>query len=125
MATTRCPARPGTTRCSAALGSTRSTGGAGRDRLDGGVGNDDLRGGAGRDTFVFGLLSGRDIVRDYQDGIDKLDVLSNATFADLAITRVDADRDGRLDDASIVLFNQTILVLNTSVARLDEGDFLF
>lgn len=97
----------------------------GNDQLLGGAGVDTPDGGAGRDTFVLGPLSGRDIVRDYADGEDKLDVASNATFADLAITRTDADRDGQRDDASIVLLNQTILVLNTAIGQLDATDFLF
>ncbi|WP_149866262.1 M10 family metallopeptidase C-terminal domain-containing protein [Tropicimonas marinistellae] len=49
-------------------------GDAGHDRLVGGHGRDVLAGGSGRDTFVFGKGCGRDVVRDWQDGRDRLDV---------------------------------------------------
>jgi Ca2+-binding RTX toxin-like protein len=99
--------------------------GGGKDTLDGGLGNDDLRSGGGADTFVFSLLSGRDLVRDFENGKDKFDVSANADFSDLLITRVDTESDGQTDDVSIVLFNQTILVLDRSTAVIDATDFLF
>lgn len=45
-------------------------GGAGRDVLAGGLGNDTLRGGTGADVFVFN--AGRDVVSDFQDNIDTI-----------------------------------------------------
>lgn len=81
------------------LGSDRLSGGAGADRLygesgddqlDGGDGNDFIVGGSGKDTmtggsgsdvFVFNaasetstLAASRDIIRDFQIGVDKIDV---------------------------------------------------
>ncbi|NJL41368.1 MAG: hypothetical protein HC899_35160, partial [Leptolyngbyaceae cyanobacterium SM1_4_3] len=56
-------------------------GGIGNDKLNGGGGNDisfggsgrDLHlGGAGRDTFVLALNNGVDVIRDFQNGRDKL-----------------------------------------------------
>ena len=42
----------------------------GNDTLDGGSGNDILYGNQGRDTFVIG--SGIDIIKDFEDGIDRI-----------------------------------------------------
>jgi Ca2+-binding RTX toxin-like protein len=55
-------------------------GGNGRDQLIGGLGTDDMTGGAGVDFFIFRSAaespagSGRDIIRDFQTGIDKINL---------------------------------------------------
>jgi hypothetical protein len=56
------------------FGNDRLNGGAGKDKLDGGRGDDILRGGAGADVFIFEKDHGRDKVRDFKDGIDKLQI---------------------------------------------------
>lgn len=59
-------------------------GGSGNDTLNGGAGNDVLTGGSGADTFVFAAGSGRDVVTDFQAGVDGKDIvqLSKDVFAD-------------------------------------------
>ena len=54
-------------------------GGAGNDRLDGRAGNDTLEGGAGDDLLIGGIGAdcfifdgGRDIIADFEDGIDRI-----------------------------------------------------
>ncbi len=47
---------------------------AGDDILAGGAGNDTLYGGSGADTFVFDSLVGKDTVKDFQKGQDRLDI---------------------------------------------------
>ena len=55
-------------------------GGKGDDTLAGGLGRDRLQGSQGADVFVFrsaaeaGLGTGRDIVRDFQPGLDRIDM---------------------------------------------------
>ncbi|WP_185829157.1 Ig-like domain-containing protein [Sphingomonas ginkgonis] len=53
-------------------------GGNGNDKLTGGAGADTLSGGAGNDTFIFGandsLPSLRDLITDFTDASDKLDL---------------------------------------------------
>ena len=51
-------------------------GGRLRDTLVGGEGNDTLIGGAGRDTFVVEQLvgNGSDIITDFQNGVDRIDI---------------------------------------------------
>lgn len=54
-------------------GNDRLYGDAGNDTLIGGAGKDVLTGGSGRDRFVFtGADDGRDTVRDFRSGTDKL-----------------------------------------------------
>ena len=80
---------------STAGGSGRMWGGSGNDVLSGGsqsdwlaggAGNDVLIGGGGADTFVFGPTSGSDLVRDFAQGTDKIDLfnLDVANFATLS-----------------------------------------
>ena len=60
-------------------------GGIGNDKLTGGKGNDVLNGGRGRDTFVLALGDGRDILQDFQDGQDKIELGKGVQFSDLSI----------------------------------------
>ncbi len=57
---------------SGGAGSDRLFGGNGADRLNGGGGNDKLTGGAGADTFIFNRLTDgeKDVIRDFQNGVD-------------------------------------------------------
>jgi Ca2+-binding RTX toxin-like protein len=67
---------------------------AGNDRLVGGAGGDDMTGGLGRDTFVFnlaersGFVHQRDIVRDFEVGVDKIEFAGTGvdSMSDLTIT---------------------------------------
>ncbi len=49
-------------------------GGAGNDTLYDSAGDDTLTGGAGADIFVFGFLTGQDIITDFEDGLDKINL---------------------------------------------------
>ena len=60
-------------------------GGTGDDLLIGGPGDDTQTGGAGVDTFVFGTLQGADTIADFEDGIDRINLVG-VTFADVDIT---------------------------------------
>lgn len=78
-------------------------GGAGNDIIYGGGGADTLWGGTGSDVFVFGAVSdsapgAADIIKDFQSGIDKIDVSALTKLAGLNF--VDAFT-GRAGDAVI------------------------
>ncbi|MEL6334375.1 MAG: hypothetical protein AAFQ76_17505, partial [Cyanobacteria bacterium J06626_26] len=60
-------------------------GGDGEDVLKGGAGNDTLRGGHDKDIFVIGLDGGRDIIRDFEVGIDYIGLADGLTLDHLAI----------------------------------------
>lgn len=57
----------------------------GDDVLSGDLGDDTLAGGNGRDIFVLQSNSGSDIILDFIDGEDVLELPANLSFTDLAI----------------------------------------
>ena len=101
----------------------------GDDVLLGGRGNDTLWGDAqdhtldaehaGADRFVFGKVSGKDTIGDFQHGIDTIDVqqLGYTSFAQLTINETGGD--------SIVHFNGINQVRVEDVTGLTAADFLF
>ena len=62
-------------------------GNGGNDTLDGGVGNDWLYDSSGDDVYLFGVGSGQDVVVDYGDSSDTLQLAAGITEADLAVSR--------------------------------------
>ena len=93
-------------------------GGNGADTIEGGAGDDRLTGGNRADVFVFASNSGDDIVADYEDNRDKLQIDGNFSFVD-----IDIDQDGA--DAIISFGAATITLLNQDATELTETDFLF
>lgn len=69
----------GNDRLNGGEGDDTLSGGEGVDRLNGGKGDDNLRGGdfgnkINKDIFIFKKNDGNDIINDFQDGIDLLDL---------------------------------------------------
>lgn len=62
-------------------------GGGGDDRLKGGGGDDDLVGGGGRDLFHFQRHAGRDWVRDFEQGDDRI-LVRGGDFDELRFERL-------------------------------------
>ncbi|WP_427450981.1 calcium-binding protein [Litorimonas sp. WD9-15] len=83
---------------------------SGNDTLNGGAGQDTLTGGAGADVFVASQGNGVDIITDFEDGTDMID-LSDFTEAEI---------QGALDGA-FVLDGNLILALGGGVAVVLEG----
>ena len=99
-------------------GADKLRGGGSKDTLDGGEGADVLHGGGGRDLFVFADAQGRDLVRDFRNGQDKLMFEGASSFADITITSQGAH--------VVVSFGAIDAMLRkTSAAELDQGDFIF
>lgn len=97
-------------------------GGAGADRLRGDKGNDMLTGGADADRFTFNRQGGNDVVTDYDDAQDRLDV-TNFRFASGQDVVDRAEQVGA--DVVITLADGvTITLQNTNLAVIDAGDFL-
>ncbi len=95
-------------------------GGAGKDSLAGGGGDDTLVGGSGADVFIFRPNGGNDIITDFQDRSDKIDLSGyDITFADLGLTAIGRDVLITLPDGDSILLQKVALKL------LDPGDFLF
>ena len=97
-------------------------GGAGDDRLVGGRDDDVLTGGDGVDTFRFHASEGSDVVTDFTQGEDKIQIIIDdmIEFADLK------DRIADGDDGAVINVNDTEITLNGITAdSLTESDFLF
>jgi len=96
-------------------------GGTGDDVLNGGRGNDILLGDGGADTFEFNSAEpGRDIIRDFEDGQDIIQIRGLAGgMADLSLVQNGADSEiywgGRLH----------ITLENSEVLYLTADDFTF
>ena len=70
-------------------GGDRIRGGAGDDTLSGGLDDDTLVGGAGNDVFMFAANDGDDIVRGFQQGLDRIEISSGASvFEDVSIAQI-------------------------------------
>ncbi len=97
----------------------------GNDRLDGGRGNDRLTGGIGIDTFVFKTGSGQDIVTDFEDGMDQVDLTgSGITTLNLLQTLMSLSADGH--DVVITLNDSDRLVIrDMQMVDLGQFDFIF
>ncbi len=100
-------------------------GNGGVDRLDGGADDDRLTGGANEDFFIFKGNFGQDVVLDFGTGVDRFDMDATLNFAALTITAVDSDADGAADDVRVAVGADRFDVLNTNLASIDAGDFLF
>ena len=99
-------------------------GGAGDDTLHGGAGDDWLDGGAGDDAFVFAPGNGNDVITDFINGQDRIDLSAFTgvtSFDDLTVT---AGNDGVTIDLS-EHDGGTILLLGLSLDDLDAEHFTF
>ena len=97
-------------------------GNASANTLEGGRGSDQLFGLGGADRFVFaGPGFGNDVVRDFQNGVDRLDFTGHAgvrSLADLAISPSGTNvRIGAGADA--------VFLVGLGVEAIDASDFLF
>ena len=100
-------------------------GGRLNDVLVGGEGDDTLTGGLGRDTFRFAPIDlGADVVTDFQDGLDSLDVSAfNFGAADLQAAIGNAQQIGN-DVLLTFAANNTALLQGVQASILDVSDFV-
>ncbi len=105
-------------------GIDRLVGRDGADTLIGGAQNDNLTGGAGADVFVLGVGDGADIIVDWEDGLDRIDIsaFGLATFADVLAHATDLPIGAvRLDLGG----GNMIQINGFSTANLDATDVIF
>ena len=93
-------------------------GGAGADRLFAGDGSDILIGGGGKDRFIFRGGDDFNVVKDFQNGIDKLSILGAPGFNALSISET-------AGDAVIRFRGVTIRLDGVDSDRIDRSDFVF
>ncbi len=104
-------------------------GGRGHDQIFGARGNDELTGNSGRDLYIFAGQNGTDTIRDFRDGVDKIDIRGYGSalnsFADLAGDIVQVGNDVRINLGANVNGAGRIIVENITVAQLSAADFDF
>ena len=89
----------------------------GDDLINGGAGKDRLYGGSGKDTFVLSAAIGKDIIYDFEDGVDTLGLSDGLNFNDL-------DIQGNGSNTNILLGNQVLATLNRVNSNLiEQSDF--
>ena len=104
-------------------GNDRLFGGRGRDRLEGGPGDDRLSGGPDGDVFVFAPGHGADVITDFTNRQDRIDLTAFDLPGYEALT-VTSGTGGVSIDLS-AHDGGTILLEGFATASLDAGDFLF
>ena len=89
----------------------------GDDLLDGGQGDDTLTGGEGSDRFVLDPRNGSDIIQDFEDGIDLLQLDGGLAFENLTLT----EESG----STVITFGNQRLALVSEVALslITQEDF--
>jgi len=99
----------------------------GDDRFEGGRGNDTFYGGAGNDVFNLEQLQDNDVVTDFVQGQDKIDI-RNLNINDWATLQLLISNDGQ-DNALITTFfngdQSQIKLLNINPNLLQASDFIF
>ena len=103
------------------VGADSLTGGGGNDTLAGGGGDDVLTGGSGGDTFIFAKGGGHDVITDFADGLDRID-LSSFGFATFAAAQAYFTTSG-----ADLVFTKGAVVLtlhNFTLAELSPGDLI-
>lgn len=100
-------------------GADRIIGGGGNDRIAGGAGDDVLTGGQGADRFIFNRGDGTDTIRDFQHGVDQINIGRGAN----SFSQLDISRDGF--DTVIEFADVTIIVEDELPRSFSAADFIF
>lgn len=125
------------------VGDDKVQGGTGNDRLFGGAGNDVLKGGDGLDVltdgtgfdqmtggdggdiFVFWKDGNRDVIKDYEDNVDRIDLTEfgrDLEFSDLSISQAG-------NNVKVNVMGEVILIKSADGQIFDYelslGDFIF
>jgi Ca2+-binding RTX toxin-like protein len=104
----------------AGAGDDTIRGGSGNDRIRGGAGDDTAIGGNGADTFIFYRGDNHDVILDFDQGSDKLELHG---FNRSAVTSSAIARSG-IDGTLVGLENGSDIFL-PNVAKILASDFVF
>lgn len=100
-------------------------GGAGDDIIIAGLGDDILKGGSGADRFEFGEDSGSDVIRDFEDGIDVLQLASfGFVSAADALSHFYEIGSASNDVVGFEYGDVTIKIKGVDLADIDASDLL-
>jgi peptidyl-prolyl cis-trans isomerase A (cyclophilin A) len=99
-------------------GADRIVGGAGNDILQGGVGKDSITTGQGRDRIVVGRKDGFDVVQDFSDRRDRIELVGGLSFGQLSFQQ-------RGNDTLVQAGKVNLLRLeNINPSALSQTDFV-
>jgi Ca2+-binding RTX toxin-like protein len=96
-------------------------GGDGRDKLSGGAGNDELTGGRGADKFIFTNGGGRDVITDFENGLDRLSFTRNKMANEFEDLTISTHGDG----VKIVFGVNCVILEDVEIEQIDVSDFIF
>jgi Ca2+-binding RTX toxin-like protein len=107
-------------------GNDTLNGGAGDDVLIAGTGADRLRGGPGADTFVFAADGLRDLIEDFQPGLDRINLQGWGRIYDISALSIRPKTNG----ADIVWQGESLRVqtadgTSLGLAQWSADDFIF
>jgi len=108
-------------------GNDRLNGGNGNDWLGGERGNDTLTGGLGNDVFLFAKSGGNDIITDFANGFDKIQIAADTgktNFGQLTIIG-GTDANGTAYTTINLGSGGQATLIGVSVADVDAADFIF
>jgi Ca2+-binding RTX toxin-like protein len=80
----------------------------GDDTIDGGGGGDTIIGGAGADDFVLRLGDGRDVINDFERGVDKI-VLDGFSFGDVQLIATSSGTNVKAGGTTLASFKGVAL----------------
>ncbi len=111
----------GADKLNGSAGNDTLNGGNQQDTLIGGLGIDRLSGGTGADIFVLEVNSGKDIIQDFEDGIDLFKLPNGSSVNDFTITMNNNGTNSLIKDN-----DQNILAILTGIdySLISEADFI-
>ena len=104
------------------------TGAGKNDTINGGLGDDTLTGGGGRDEFVFFRRAGIDVITDYTDGLDLINLEAFNIFSFQALKNSGAlsnENNAVRIDLDVIGGEGTVIVEGVLVGNLDASNFIF
>ena len=96
-------------------------GGDGADIIDGGAGNDTLIGAAGSDEFRFGANWGIDIIKDFVDGADVLNMSGAGVTSIAQLTITQTSQGTRIEGSG----GDAVILSKIAATDIDRNDFTF
>lgn len=103
-------------------------GGQQNDRLNGGRGDDVLTGGSGSDVFAFRKQAGDDVVTDFRNNLDLIDLsaygLRPVNFADVLAATSSTGGPAVVLDLDALGGDGSVLIEGLALNRVDASDFI-
>ena len=108
-------------------GNDKLKGGDGNDWLAGERGSDTLTGGLGNDIFFFSKGAGGDVIADFVNGIDKIQIAADTGITDFSQLKISGGTGGKgFVYTTFSLGHDGQVVLNgIPTSALDATDFIF